>query len=215
MKVKRILCFGDSLTWGWNPKTGDRFPKEERWTGVLASLLGENYEIIEEGLNGRTTGFDDPIEGDKNGRRHLPMILETHRPVDLVVLMLGTNDLKRRFNLHPAEIAQSTAELVKIIQRSGAGQNGNPPLTLLVAPPPIGPLPPKMGIFEGGEEKSRALGHYYSFWAKFLGCHFFDAQEVVTTSPLDGIHWDGEGNRAFAQALAKIIPEILGEDSNG
>lgn len=215
MDEKRILCFGDSLTWGWDPETQDRFPKEKRWTGILASLLGGHYEVIEEGLNGRTTGFDDPIEGDKNGRRHLPIVLETHRPVDLVIIMLGTNDLKRRFNLYPAEIAQSAAELVKIVQKSKAGRNGGAPSTLLVAPPPIGPLSPEMGIFEGGEEKSRELGYYYRFWAKFLGCHFFDAREAVTTSPLDGIHWDAEGNRAFAQALAKMVPKIIEEGCNG
>ncbi|MEN3203016.1 MAG: SGNH/GDSL hydrolase family protein [Atribacterota bacterium] len=214
MSAKRILCFGDSLTWGWNPETRDRFSKEERWTGILANLLGETYEIIEEGLNGRTTGFDDPIEGDKNGRRHLPMLLETHQPLDLIIIMLGTNDLKRRFNLHPAEIAQSAAELVKIARQSRAGKDGSAPSVLLVAPPPIGPLPPEMKIFEGGEEKSKELGHQYSLWAKILGCHFFDAQKVVTTSPFDGIHWDVQGNRAFAQALAQIVPAILEEGPN-
>lgn len=215
MDRKRILCFGDSLTWGWDPKTRERFPREKRWTGILGSLLGETYEVIEEGLNGRTTGFDDPIEGDKNGRRHLPVLLETHRPLDLVVIMLGTNDLKRRFNLHPAEIAQSAAELVKIVQRSQAGRNGSAPSILLVAPPPIGPLSQEMGIFAGGEEKSQELGRYYRFWTELLGCHFFDAKEVVTTSPVDGIHWDEEGNRAFAEALARMIPGILKENCNG
>lgn len=215
MSEKRILCFGDSLTWGWDPETRDRFPKEKRWTGILAHLLGETCEIIEEGLNGRTTGFDDPIEGDKNGRKHLPVLIETHRPLDLVIIMLGTNDLKRRFNLHPAEIAQSATELVKIARQSRAGRNGSAPSVLLVAPPPIGPLPFDMKIFEDGEEKSKELGHQYSLWAKILGCHFFDAQKVVTTSPLDGIHWDAQGNRAFAQALAQIIPAILEEGPNG
>lgn len=215
MYEKRILCFGDSLTWGWNPENRDRFSRRERWTGILGSLLGEMYEIVAEGLNGRTTGFDDPIEGDKNGKKHLPMLLETHRPLDLVIIMLGTNDLKRRFNLHPAEIAQSAAELVRVVQQSRTGRNGNAPAVLLVAPPPIGPLSAEMAIFEGGEEKSKMLGYYYHLWARLLGCHFFDAQEVVVTSPLDGIHWDRENNRAFAEALAKIILEILKEDNNG
>jgi lysophospholipase L1-like esterase len=209
MHPKRILCFGDSLTWGWDPESQDRFPPEKRWTRVLARLLGEGYEIIEEGLNGRTTGFDDPIEGDKNGRRHLVMLLETHRPVDLVVILLGTNDLKQRFNLHPADIAQSAGELVKIVQRSSAGPGGRAPLVLLIAPPPIGPLPQEAEIFAGGEEKSRKLGHLYRLQAERLRCLFFDAQEVVRTSPRDGIHWDAEGNRAFAEALAGIIRQAL------
>ena len=212
MPRKRILCFGDSLTWGWNPQTRERFSPEERWTGVLKVLLGEGYEIIEEGLNGRTTGFDDPIEGDKNGRRHLPILLESHRPLDCVILMLGTNDLKARFQLSPADIAQSAGELVKIIQRSNAGWGGRAPLVLLVAPPPIGPLSPEMEIFAGGEEKSRKLGDLYRLQAEDLGCSFFDAQEVVRTSEKDGIHWDREGNRAFAEALLRIIPRLFEED---
>lgn len=209
MNTKRILCFGDSLTWGWDPETQDRFPPEKRWTRILAQLLGEGHEIVEEGLNGRTTGFDDPIEGDKNGRRHLPILLETHRPLDCVIIMLGTNDLKQRFNLSPAEIAQSAGELAKMVQRSMARGGKQAPQVLLVAPPPIGPLPPEMEIFAGGEEKSRKLGFFFRLQAKRLGCHFLDAQEVVTTSPKDGIHWDGEGNRAFAEALARILPQIL------
>lgn len=211
MSRKRILCFGDSLTWGWNPENGERFLPGERWTGILEELLGEGYEVIEEGLNGRTTGFDDPIEGDKNGRRHLPMLLESHHPLDCVVVMLGTNDLKDRFHLSPADIAQSAGELVKIIRRSDAGKEGKAPLVLLIAPPPIGPLSEEMGIFTGGEEKSKRLGFLYRLQAECLGCHFFDAQEVVRTSEKDGIHWDREGNRAFAEALSRIIPRLFEE----
>ena len=96
-KMKRILCFGDSNTWGWNPANKERFDENSRWTGILKNKLGENYDIIEEGLNGRTTVWDDPIEGYKNGKKHLPSCLESHRPLDIVVLMLGTNDLKSRF----------------------------------------------------------------------------------------------------------------------
>jgi len=91
---KRILCFGDSNTWGWNPIDKQRYSKNERWPGVVAKFLGEGFEIIEEGLNGRTTVWDDPVEGNKNGKEHLPIMLETHRPIDLLILMLGTNDLK-------------------------------------------------------------------------------------------------------------------------
>ena len=97
--MRRILCFGDSNTWGYDPATGERFDEQTRWTGVLQAALGGDYTVIEEGLNGRTTVWDDPIEGHKNGHEYLVPCLETHRPLDLVVLMLGTNDLKRRFSL--------------------------------------------------------------------------------------------------------------------
>ena len=96
----QILCFGDSNTWGYVPLTVDRYPESVRWTGVMAQALGAGFRIIEEGQNGRTTVWDDPLEGDnKNGLRYLPACLESHHPLDLVIIMLGTNDLKARWNL--------------------------------------------------------------------------------------------------------------------
>jgi lysophospholipase L1-like esterase len=87
--VKRILCYGDSNTWGYDPVTQERFDKNERWTGQLSQMLGGNYDVIEEGLNGRTTVWDDPIEGYKNGRDYLIPCLESHKPLDLVIILLG------------------------------------------------------------------------------------------------------------------------------
>jgi lysophospholipase L1-like esterase len=96
--IKTVLCYGDSNTWGSDPETGERFAPEVRWPGVLRQALGEGYWVVEEGLNGRTTVRDDPIEGaHKNGRTYLPACLEFHKPIDLVLIMLGTNDLKARF----------------------------------------------------------------------------------------------------------------------
>ena len=91
--MKTILCFGDSNTWGYNPENGQRFGPEERWTGILRNSLGEDYRVIEEGLNGRTTLWDDPIAGFKNGLDYLMPCLESHMPFDLITIMLGTNDL--------------------------------------------------------------------------------------------------------------------------
>lgn len=207
--AKRILCFGDSLTWGWNPKTQERYPVSSRWTTLLQKSLGENYWIIEEGLNGRTTVWDDPIEGDKNGRRHLPILLESHRPLDLVIIMLGTNDLKIRFHVSALEIAQSAATLVEMVKRSNAGRGGNPPSVLLIAPPPLGKLTIWKEEFEGGIEKSRNLPRFYSYFAQVNQCHFFDAGEVVKTSDIDGIHWEDSANQQFAEALREKIKDIL------
>lgn len=97
--MKNILCYGDSNTWGYDAETKNRFPPDVRWTGILKRTLGEGYHVIEEGLNGRTTVWDDPIEGYKNGREYLIPCLESHRPLDLVIIMLGTNNLKKRFSL--------------------------------------------------------------------------------------------------------------------
>ncbi|HXL02273.1 MAG TPA: SGNH/GDSL hydrolase family protein [Candidatus Atribacteria bacterium] len=207
--AKRILCFGDSLTWGADPETGGRHPVSSRWTTLLQKNLGENYWIIEEGLGGRTTIWDDPIEGDKNGRRHLPILLESHRPLDLVVIMLGTNDLKSRFHVSAFEIAQSASTLVEVVKRSSAGRGGNPPLVLLIAPPPLGRLTIWQEEFGEGVEKSRNLARFYSYFAQLNQCHFFDAGEVVKTSDIDGIHWEANANRQFAEALAEKIKGIL------
>ena len=97
--MKTVLCYGDSNTWGYIGGTGERFAPEVRWPGVLQAALGGAYRVIEEGLNGRTTVFDDSIEEGRNGETYLRPCLQTHAPIDLVILMLGTNDLKRRFSL--------------------------------------------------------------------------------------------------------------------
>ncbi len=211
MEEKVILCFGDSLTWGFDPRTYDRYPRGKRWTYLLEQELGRGYQVIEEGLNGRTSGFDDPIEGDKNGRRHLPMLLDTHRPIDLVVIMLGTNDLKRRFGLTAAEIAQSVGVLVDIVKKSRVSHGESAPQVLLVAPPPLAPLTELSEVwgFREGVEKSRQLAEYYAVTARFYGCHFLDAGKVVTTSSIDGVHWEEEENAKFAYALAQEILRIL------
>jgi lysophospholipase L1-like esterase len=119
-----ILCFGDSNTWGYNPENAERFGSGIRWTGILQAELGTHYSIIEEGLNARTTVFTDPVEGtriDRNGRNHLAVLLESHRPIDVVIVMLGLNDLKRRFAVSALDIAQGAGELVRIIQCSQSG----------------------------------------------------------------------------------------------
>ena len=102
---KRILCFGDSLTWGFNPHDCSRFDDDIRWTGVLQKLLGDEYKVIEEGQNGRTIAVDDPVEGEKNGLTYLIPCLDSHMPLDAMIVMLGTNDLKVRFGFTPKDIA--------------------------------------------------------------------------------------------------------------
>jgi len=207
---KVILCFGDSLTWGYNPRNGERYPFRERWTGMLQEELGEEYRIIEEGLCGRTTVWDDPVEGDKNGKKHLGPILESHRPLDLVVIMLGTNDLKKRFNLSPFDIAQGAGFLVDMVRRSAAGRNEGSPEVLLVCPPPLAKLNDFAGLFEGGVEKSKELASSYRIIARFKRCHFLDAGKIVKTSDIDGVHWEVGENRKFALKLASRIRNILG-----
>ncbi|MCL1979506.1 MAG: GDSL-type esterase/lipase family protein, partial [Proteobacteria bacterium] len=125
--IRRILCYGDSNTWGYDPVTMDRFDETTRWPRVAGQVLGHGWEVIEEGLGGRTTVWDDPIEGYKNGRDYLIPCLESHRPLDLVVLLLGTNDLKQRFSLSAYDVAQGAGVLVRVVQASQAGRQGRAP----------------------------------------------------------------------------------------
>jgi lysophospholipase L1-like esterase len=208
--VFEVLCFGDSNTWGYSPKSAERFARTARWTGVLQAALGEGCGVIEEGLNGRTTVWDDPIEGDKNGRRQLPALLESHMPLDLVVLMLGTNDLKRRFSAPASDIAAGAGALLAIILGSSSGRAGKAPRALLVAPPPLARLTDLSEMFEGGTEKSRLLGKYYAQVAAEHGCAFLDAGSVIRSSDLDGIHFDEKEHRALGEAVAKEVRKILG-----
>jgi lysophospholipase L1-like esterase len=205
-----VMCFGDSNTWGYDPATQERFPRNVRWTGVLQETLGNGYRVIEEGLNGRTTVWEDPVEGDKMGRRHLMPCLESQAPLDLVIVMLGTNDLKKRYSAPPNDIAQGAGVLVDIINKSAAGRGGKPPAVLLMAPPPLAKLSAFAGMFEGGAEKALHLGRLYAEEAKKYGCRFFDTGTVIHSSDLDGIHFEPDQHRALAQAVAREVKKILG-----
>lgn len=209
--MQTILCYGDSNTWGSIPLTefpmrGGRFGLHERWTGVLQQTLGADYRIIEEGLGGRTTVRDDPIEGEhKNGKTYLLPCLETHQPINLVVLMLGTNDLKYRFGVSPYDIALSISTLIRIIQTSTCGREGQAPRILVLCPPPIIEVGNLGKMFAGGAEKSRALAAEYTQIAAFHECAFFDVGSIIHSSPVDGIHFDRESHAQLGTSLAEVI----------
>jgi lysophospholipase L1-like esterase len=207
--MKTILLFGDSNTHGTLPVpdlgSSDRFARDERWTSRLAKLLPD-WEVIAEGHPGRTTVHDDPIEGaHRNGLTVLPALLESHRPIDVVVIMLGTNDLKERFSVNAGDIALSLERLVRVIRASGAGPENGAPQVLLVAPPPIEEVGCLAGMFAGGAAKSRALAVEIAAAAKRAGVAFLDAGQVVKVSPIDGIHYGPEANEPLAKAFAAAI----------
>jgi len=207
--MREILCFGDSNTWGADPATKGRHPNDVRWTGVLQAALGTGYRVIEEGLNGRTTVWEDPVEGDKMGKRHLVPTLESQAPLDLVILMLGTNDTKKRYSASTQDIQWAIAALVDLIGKSSAGRDGKAPPVLLVAPVPLTKLSEYAPLFEGGVEKSRALAPLYAQVAREKGCAFFDAGTVVKCSDLDGVHFDAAGHRALGDALAREVKKFF------
>lgn len=214
---RRILCFGDSLTWGWiavregAPTT--RFPFRERWTGVMAARLGRDYEIIEEGLNARTSTIDDPVDPRLNGSAYLPAALASHLPLDLVIIMLGTNDTKSQYHRTAYEIAVGISKLVGQVLASGGrpGTIYGAPKALVVAPPPLASVtdPWLEAMFEGGREKTLQLARHYKALADFMKVDFFDASSVISTDGVDGIHFSAENNRDLGNALADKVTEIL------
>jgi lysophospholipase L1-like esterase len=208
--IKRILCYGDSNTWGYDPVTKDRFDDETRWTRVLGRALGCDYEVIEEGLCGRTTVWDDPIEGYKNGREYLVPCLESHRPLDVVVILLGTNDLKKWFRLSVGEIAQGAGVLVSLVQGSLTGRKGKAPLVLLLAPPPTTTLTDYAEIFEEAENKSHEFAMHYGRVAQELGCAYMDSGAIIVSSPIDGIHFEAGEHRKLGKAVAVKVKELIG-----
>lgn len=207
--TQRILCFGDSNTWGYDPQGQSRFDEHTRWTRVLAKALGAGYEIIEEGLNGRTTVWDEPLESelasDKNGRKYLGPCLESQTPLDGVILMLGTNDLKQRFGVPASDIALGVRALAGVVQRSRSGRGNAAPPLLLMAPPPLAPLTEGMRLaemFAGGEAKSRRFAALYAEVAAATGSEFFDTSTVIVSSPIDNIHFEAAEHRKLGEALA-------------
>ena len=208
--MKTILCYGDSNTFGHDPLTRQRLDRDTRWPGVLRSALGGGYEVIEEGLGGRTTVWDDPIEGYKNGRTYLIPCLASHAPLDLLVILLGTNDLKARFSLTAYDIAEGARMLVGVAQASGAGLNGRAPKILLLAPPPITTLTDYAEMFQGATEKSQRFAGHFARVARESGCAFLDAGSVIVSSPLDGIHFEAAEHTKLGQAVAAKVKELLG-----
>ena len=206
MLVKEILCFGDSNTYGVNPANQERFCWNIRWTGRLQGMLGENYNVVEEGLGGRNTVWDDPLAIGRNGYQALPMILESHKPIDLVVLGLGTNDCRSYLNASPEVIGFGALQLIELIRRFDYG-TGCIPQILLLGPIDIGtrleciPVP----LFDQSAcNKIREVRKIYAQIAEDNHCLFFDASTVARPG-CDQIHMDEESHKNLAQALYDLI----------
>jgi lysophospholipase L1-like esterase len=216
--MKTVLCYGDSNTWGFKPLSGKRFDHRTRWPMVLWGLLNRGaplfpgadredppYWVIEEGLCGRTSCREDPIEGDRNGLRQLMPILESHKPLDWVVVMLGTNDLKPRFSPGGYDVAAGVQRVVNAARDSCCGPNGGPPQILMICPPPTVASGGFAHIFGDTVELSKRLAPYFQALAKESGVAFLDAGRVIKSSPADGIHLEAEEHRKLAEAVAAII----------
>ena len=215
---KHIVCFGDSNTHGYCAEPsdcadgGDRFNENERWTCLLQKHLGEEYLVIEEGLSGRTTVFSDPLHECMSGMDAIYSCLMSHERVDLLIIMLGTNDTKERFAVNATCIAIGMERLVQKAKTIDAWRDGKPNI-LVIAPPHIGEglynIPAGEGMGAGCPEKSRALAPRYAEVCERQGCAFLDAEGIGEFNQLDCMHLTARGHQKLAQKLAELVPELV------
>ena len=210
-----ILCYGDSNTWGYQASTAERLGRWERWPGVLQRELGDDVHVIEEGQNGRTTVFDVPFEADRNGLTHLPVSLQTHHPLDLVVIDLGTNDLFLP-GVNAYHAARGAIKLAEVVLASDAGRADGAPLVLVVVPPPFAPLGQwDQDASPGAEAESQRLSRAFVDAAAAveeedgITVPLLDLRDHVTSSPIDGIHFEADGHRSIGNAVAATLREML------
>ena len=216
---KHIVCFGDSNTHGYcaDPADcadgGDRFNENERWTCLLQKALGEDYLVLEEGLSGRTTVFPDPLHESMAGLDVIYSTLMSHEPVDLLIIMLGTNDTKERLGANAACIGIGMERLVMKAKTVPAWRGGVPHI-LVIAPPHIGEglylVPEGMAMGAGCPEKSRGVAPYFAAVAEGQGCAFLDAEGLAEFNKIDCMHLTRKGHSQLAGELSKLVPELIG-----
>lgn len=208
--MKTILCFGDSNTWGDVATKPERYDENTRWGSRLRKLLGEDYWVVEEGQNGRTTVWDDPIENRMAGLTYLWPCLESHHPIDLVIIMLGTNDTKPYFGVNADNIAAGAGRLVDMVQRSSFGPGKTAPKVLLISPIRVLLSDYYPHLFrEEQVEKSKGFPRAFKTVADQYGCYFLDAAQYAQPDPADGIHLDAAGHASLAQAVYEKVKEIF------
>ena len=207
-----VMCFGDSNTYGTPPmvQVGQhaRLDAQTRWPRVMAAQAG--VDLIEEGLPGHTTMFDDPIMGaHMNGQLGLKIALESHGPLDALILMLGTNDVQTRFTCAPAQVQSGMASLLDLAQHHAVQDRHGGFQILVIAPPPVLEQGPFKHSFVGGAERSNALARLYGDLARARDVHFMDAGAHIAVSPVDGVHFDASGHLALGAAVAEKVRAML------
>ncbi len=212
--MKTVLCYGDSLTWGFDAENLGRHALADRWPSVLQKALGTEVHVIAEGLNGRTTAYDDHLaDCDRNGARILPTLLHSHGPLDLVIIMLGTNDLKRGIGSGNAVGAVKGVErLINLVRSHVWSFDDEQPEILIVSAPHVCETGNEMfaAMFIDAVEESQMMGSLYRDLADEKGCGFFDAASVAVTTPVDGVHLDAENTRAIGRGLEPVVRMMLG-----
>lgn len=211
--MKSILAFGDSLTWGFEAGTFKRHPFESRWPNVLAAGLGGKARVIEEGMNGRTTVFPDPVaDAERNGAVALPILLESHHPLDLVIIMLGTNDIKYANRCRAFDASMGMQRLVGLVKNHDYNADYAVPQILLVSPPHLVKTDDEWfnDLWGHAIEESKLFAKHYKRVAEENECHFFDAASVAVADKTDGGHLDAANTRKIGEGLVPVVKKILG-----
>ncbi len=210
--MKTILAFGDSLTWGYEAVTGRRHAFDHRWPNALAAKLGPNVRMTAEGLNGRTTVHDDHlVDENRNGSTALPMLLSSHQPLDLVIIMLGTNDTKHPWWSRGSDARRGMQRLIEIVQRFPWGVDMPTPKILIMSPPPLvhTDLSDFDKMFSHAIKESQNFAKEYKNLAELLNVAYFDAGSVIETDPNDGVHLSKENSRKLGEALVPLVKKLL------
>lgn len=208
-----VLCYGDSNTHGQKPDKTGRYQANVRWTGVLQDLLGDEYYVIEEGLGSRTTDLDYDKKPGRNGQTYLAPCLHSHNPVDIVTIMLGTNDLKIEYRRSAEDIAAALGRLVDDVRTYGATKTGDQPKVILISPIEINDQAPRFTEFYTGYYdtesmvESKKLSEAIKNIAEQKGVHFIDAATVSAPGE-DGIHFSQESERPLAELINDAIRSI-------
>ncbi len=204
----KIVCFGDSNTWGYSPQ-GSRFDKNIRWPTVMAAGLGDDYTIIEEGLCGRTSDNPD----------FFVKCIKKYYPFDMMVIMLGTNDLRPEFKFSANDIAENIGKLVELVLKYDYN-GGDVPKVIMVSPPYVKPGVSTsknaymFGLKEDCVERSKELIVPYKKKADELGVYFLDAATYAEVSEIDSLHLDEEGHMDLANGIGKFIYSIYNDKNN-
>jgi lysophospholipase L1-like esterase len=206
--VRSVLCFGDSNTWGFDPETTERFPRDVRWTGRLQAALGGEWLVVEEGLSGRTATLESPVAFGKNGLSYLQPCLDSHAPLDAVLIALGTNDLAERYSLTATDVARAAGLLAYVVSKSDAGPGGAAPLPILVCPPRVGDAAWEED-WAGAPAKSALLPDRFTTVAEDGGYELIDLGEATRFSDLDGIHLDRPGHAAVAVLVERELRRLF------
>jgi lysophospholipase L1-like esterase len=211
--MKTILAFGDSLTWGFEAGTWLRHPFDMRWPNALVAGLGGQARVVEEGLNGRTTAYDDGTDAaNLNGAWALPMLLKSHQPLDLVIIMLGTNDLKFAGRCRAFDATLGMGRLIEIVQTFPFNEHYERPRVLIMSPPPLVATSDDWfnELWGHAIGESHKLATQYRNLAKERGVHVFDAGSVAAADPTDGGHLDAPNTQRLGAALVPVVAAILG-----